>query len=109
MKKLFPNQVGFTSPPYDFDAAPSDFLRICPDTVGVHGWMMHDPEYKHELGQRKKNFHQLEEFVHCMSRNGVDVCGQVGSNWVHASGLGVEGIRNHCDKLSEKVKINIYT
>ena len=56
MKKLFPNQVGFTSPPYDFDAAPSDFLRICPDTVGVHGWMMHDPEYKHELGQRKKNF-----------------------------------------------------
>mgnify|MGYP001312947019 CR=1 FL=1 len=80
MKKLFPNQVGFTSPPYDFDAAPSDFLRICPDTVGVHGWMMHDPEYNHELGQRKKNFHQLEEFVHCMSRNGVDVCGLPKSN-----------------------------
>ena len=25
--KLFPYQVGFTSPPYDYDAAPSDFLR----------------------------------------------------------------------------------
>ena len=26
--KLFPYQVGFTAPPHDFDAAPSDFLRI---------------------------------------------------------------------------------
>ena len=44
----------------------------------------------------------LDDFVHCMARNGVDVCGQVGSNWVHASGLGVEGIRAHCAALSEK-------
>jgi len=34
--KLFPYQVGFTCPPHDFDAAPSDFLRIAPETVGVH-------------------------------------------------------------------------
>ena len=34
--KLFPHQVGFTCPPFDYDAAPSDFLRMCPDTVGVH-------------------------------------------------------------------------
>jgi len=27
--KLFSYQVGFTAPPHDFDAAPSDFLRIC--------------------------------------------------------------------------------
>ena len=104
IKKLFPYQVGFTSPPFDFDAAPSDFLRMCPDTVGVHGWMMHDPDYDHELDQRKKNFHKLDEFVHCMSRNGIDVCGQVGSNWVHASGLGVEGINEFCEKLTVKYK-----
>ena len=35
--KLFRYQVGFTSPPHDFDAAPTDFLRISPPTVGVHG------------------------------------------------------------------------
>ena len=35
--KLFPYQVGFTSPPYDYDAAPRDFLRIAPEEVGVHG------------------------------------------------------------------------
>lgn len=100
--KLFPHQVGFTCPPHDFDAAPSDFLRMSPDTVGVHGRMLHVPDYAHELKQRKQNFQLLEEFVECMANNGVDVCGQVGSNWVHASGLGVEGIRQHCEDLSDK-------
>ncbi len=99
--KLFPHQVGFTCPPHDFDAAPSDFLRISPETVGVHGRMLHLPDYIHELDQRKQNFHLLEEFVECMANNGADVCGQVGSNWVHACGLGVEGVRKHCEKLSE--------
>lgn len=99
--KLFPHQVGFTCPPYDFDAAPSDFLRIAPETVGVHGRMMHLPDYEHQLGQRKQNFDLLEEFVHCMANNNVDVCGQVGSNWVHACGLGVEGVRQYCERLSE--------
>ena len=41
--KLFPYQVGFTSPPYDYDAAPSDFLRIAPEEVGVHGRILHVP------------------------------------------------------------------
>ncbi|GAB5469512.1 MAG: hypothetical protein Kilf2KO_25420 [Rhodospirillales bacterium] len=99
--KLFPHQVGFTCPPQDFDAAPSDFLRMAPETVGVHGRMLHVPDYAHRLDQRKANFDLLEEFVHCMADNGADVCGQVGSNWVHASGMGVEGIRRHCERLSE--------
>jgi len=99
--KLFPHQAGFTCPPHDFDAAPSDFLRMSPSTVGVHGRMLHVPDYKHLLAQRKKNFGLLEEFVECMANNGVDVCGQVGSNWVHASGLGVEGIRDFCARLSD--------
>ena len=101
-KKLFPYQVGFTCPPHDYDAAPSDFLRMSPSSVGVHGRMLHVPDYKHRLDQRKQNFGLLEEFVACMANNGVDVCGQVGSNWVHACGLGVEGIRQHCEGLSEK-------
>ncbi|MEM8796031.1 MAG: hypothetical protein AAGE61_10730 [Pseudomonadota bacterium] len=99
--KLFFHQVGFTCPPKDFDAAPSDFLRMAPETVGVHGRMLHLSDYAHELSQRKANFALLEEFVECMANNGADVCGQVGSNWVHASGLGVEGIRDYCDRLSE--------
>ena len=33
--KLFPYQVGFTAPPHDFDAAPTDFMRIAPETVGL--------------------------------------------------------------------------
>ncbi len=101
MLKLFPYQVGFTCPPFDYCAAPSDFIRMAPETVGVHGRMLHVPWYQHGLDQRKKNFGLLEEFVECMAANNVDVCGQVGSNWVHASGLGVEGIRQHCDMLSE--------
>ncbi len=100
-QKLFPHQVGFTCPPFDFDAAPSDFLRMSPPGVGVHGWMLHVPDYTHGLDQRKQNFGMLEDFVHCMGRNGIDVCGQVGSNWVHASGLGVNGIRDHCTRLSD--------
>ncbi len=100
--KLFPYQVGFTCPPHDFDAAPSDFLRMSPESVGVHGRMLHVPDYKHELTQRKQNFDLLEEFVECMANNGADVCGQVGSNWVHACGLGVEGVRQHCEMLSDK-------
>lgn len=100
--KLFPHQVGFTCPPFDYDAAPSDFLRMAPRSVGVHGWMLHVPDYVHGLDQRKANFSMMDDFCHCMSRNGVDVAAQVGSNWVHASGLGVEGIRAHCDALSDK-------
>lgn len=100
--KLFHQQVGFTCPPHDFDAAPSDFLRMAPESVGVHGRMLHVPDYRHELSQRKDNFGLLEEFVECMANNGADVCGQVGSNWVHASGLGVEGIRQFCEELSDK-------
>ncbi len=100
--KLFPHQVGFTCPPFDYDAAPSDFLRMAPQTVGVHGWMLHVPGYVHALDQRRENFHMLDDFCHCMSRNGADVAAQVGSNWVHASGLGVAGIRAHCETLSDK-------
>lgn len=107
-QKLFPHQVGFTCPPFDFDAAPSDFMRMAPETVGVHGWMLHAPDYAHGLNQRKQHFGLLEDFVHCMARNGVDVCGQVGSNWVHASGLGVEGIRQHCADLSDKYEIRFH-
>ena len=99
--KLFAHQVGFTCPPHDFDAAPSDFLRMAPRSVGVHGRMLHVPDYRHRLDQRKQNFGLLEEFVHCMANNCVDVCGQVGSNWVHASGLGVEGIRDFCDRMTD--------
>lgn len=99
--KLFAHQVGFTCPPHDYDAAPSDFLRMAPRSVGVHGRMLHVPDYRHRLDQRKQNFGLLEEFVHCMANNGVDVCGQVGSNWVHASGLGVEGIRDFCARMSD--------
>ena len=99
--KLFAHQVGFTCPPHDYDAAPSDFLRMAPRSVGVHGRMLHVPDYRHRLDQRKKNFGLLEEFVHCMANNGVDVCGQVGSNWVHASRLGVEGIRDFCARMSD--------
>lgn len=99
--KLFSHQVGFTCPPHDFDAAPSDFLRMAPRSVGIHGRMLHVPDYRHRLDQRKRNFGLLEEFVHCMANNGVDVCGQVGSNWVHASGLGVTGIRDFCARMSD--------
>ncbi len=99
--KLFPNQVGFTSPPFDFDAAPSDFLRIAPKTIGVHGRIMHAPGYAHELTQRTKNFDLLEEFVHCMSNSGADVVGQVGTNWVHCNGTTPNQIREFCDRLSD--------
>jgi len=99
--KLFKYQAGFTSPPHDFDAAPSDFLRISAENVGVHGRMLHVPKYGHELKQRVDNFHLLEEFVHCMSNNGVDACGQVGTNWVHCQGTTPDEIRDICDRISD--------
>ncbi|MCV0424652.1 MAG: hypothetical protein K5905_04205 [Roseibium sp.] len=101
-QKLFPHQVGFTCPPHDWDAAPSDFLRISPASVGVHGWMLHVPDYRHKLDQRTQNFGMLEEFASLMANNGADVCAQVGSNWVHASGLGVQGVADFCKKLSDR-------
>ena len=79
--KLFPHQVGFTAPPMDFDAAPTDFLRIAPETVGVHGRLLHLPGYAHELTQRADNLHLLEEVAECMSNSGADAVGQVGTNW----------------------------
>ena len=99
--KLFPFQVGFTAPPRDFDAAPTDFLRMAPEGVGVHGRMLHVPGYAHELAQRAASFHLLEEFVECMANNGADVTGQVGTNWVHCNGTTPEEIREFCARLSE--------
>ena len=92
-RKLFRHQVGFTCPPHDFDAAPSDFLRTAPPSVGVHGRMMYAPVYAHGLSQRADNFHLLEEFARCMADNGADVVGQVGSNWVHCNGTDAADIR----------------
>ncbi|MDX1576617.1 MAG: hypothetical protein R3285_10515, partial [Kiloniellales bacterium] len=100
-KKLFPHQVGFTAPPHDFDAAPTDFLRIAPESVGVHGRMLHVPVYAHELAQRVDNFHLLEEVVHCMANNGADVVGQVGTNWVHCGGTTPDDIDAFCRRVSE--------
>ncbi len=100
--KLFPHQVGFTCPPFDCDAVPSDFLRMAPDAVGVHGWMLHVPDYAHGLVQREASFGMMEDFCHCMASSGADVAAQVGSNWVHASGLGVDGILDHCSALSDR-------
>jgi len=100
--KLFPHQVGFTAPPMDFDAAPTDFLRISPESVGVHGRLLHVPDYSHELSQRADNFHLLEEVVHCMANSGADVVGQVGTNWVHVSGTDATDIRRLTRELSEK-------
>ena len=99
--RLFPYQVGFTAPPLDFDAAPSDFLRMAPETVGVHGRMLHLPGYVHELGQRADNFHLLEEFVECMANNGADVCAQVGTNWVHCRGTTPQEIADYLRRVSD--------
>lgn len=99
--KLFPHQVGFTAPPHDFDAGPTDFLRIAPETVGAHGRMLHLPGYAHQLSQRADNFRLLDEVVECMSNNGADAVGQVGSNWVHAGGTTPDDIRRFCDEVSE--------
>ena len=106
--KLFVQQVGFTSPPHDFDAAPSDFLRIAPHSVGVHGRMLHVPDYAHELTQRTKNFALLEEFVECMSNNGADVCGQVGTNWVHAGGKTPQQIQAFCERVSDQYQTPLH-
>lgn len=100
--KLFPCQVGFTAPPMDFDAAPTDFLRIAPESVGVHGRLLHLPGYAHELKQRANNFHLLEEVVHCMANSGADAVGQVGTNWVHCNGTDADDIRKFCREMTEK-------
>lgn len=107
-KLLFPHQVGFTSPPHDFDAAPTDFLRIAPETVGVHGRMLHVPGYAHQLDQRERNFGLLEEFVACMANNGAHVCAQVGSNWVHAGGKTPTEIEAFLDRISDSYQTPLH-
>ena len=99
--KLFPHQVGFTAPPHDFDAAPTDFLQIAPEGVGAHGRMLHVPGYAHQLTQRVDNFRLLEEFVECMANNGADVCGQVGTNWVHAGGKTPDQIKDFLNGVAD--------
>ena len=106
--KLFTHQVGFTSPPHDFDAAPSDFLRICPENVGVHGRMLHVPDYDHQLSKRADSFNLLEEFVHCMSNNGVDVCGQVGTNWVHCMNTTPAEIHTICQRIGDRYETPLH-
>ncbi len=107
-KKLFPHQVGFTGPPMDFDAAPSDFLRISPRTIGAHGRLLHAPGYQHRLDQRVDNFHLLEEVVHCFANAGADVVGQVGTNWVHAGGRNADDIRQYVAEMTERYETPLH-
>jgi maleate cis-trans isomerase len=101
--KIFEHQVGFTSPPCDFDACATDFIRMSPDNVGAHARLMHvGGEYAHELNQRGDNFHLLDDAVHALSNGGCDVVGQVGTNWVHCGGRTPKIIRAFCDELSDK-------
>lgn len=100
--KLFPHQVGFTSPPHDFDAAPTDFLGLASESVGVHGRLLHVAQYAHELDQRADNFHLLEEVVHAMANAGADAVGQVGTNWVHAGGRDANDIEAFCLRMADK-------
>ena len=99
--KLFTYQVGFTSPPHDFDAAPSDFLRISADNVGAHGRMLHVPDYAHQLTQRVDNFHLLEEFVYCMSNNGADVI-RADAQKIARRGIEVMRRRSKTDLIGEQ-------
>lgn len=92
----------------DFDAAPSDFLRMSPTTVGVHGRLLHAPGYSHQLDQRVDNFHQLEEVVHCFSNAGADVVGQVGTNWVHAGGRDAHDTRTYVAEVSERYETPLH-
>ena len=86
----------------DFDAAPTDFVRMCPPSVGVHGRLLHAPGYAHRLSDRAGLFHLLEETVHCLANSGADVVGQVGTNWVHAAGTDAADIRRFTAEMSEK-------
>ncbi|RBW50826.1 hypothetical protein DS909_19940 [Phaeobacter gallaeciensis] len=70
--------------------------------------MLHVPNYAHGLVHRKQNFGMMGNFGHCMSRNSVDVRGQVGSDWMHTSELGVEGPRQHCADLSDKYETRFH-
>ncbi len=106
--KLFPHQVGFTAPPHDFDGAPTDFLKMSPDSVGVHGRMLHVENYAHELTQRVKNFHLLEEVVHCFANNGADAVGQVGTNWVHCNGTTPDEIKDYCDRITDMYETHFH-
>lgn len=106
--KIFPHQVGFTCPPHEFDPAPTDFLRMSPDSVSVHGRILHLPDYAFQLEQRADNFHQLEEVVAAMSNAGADAVGQVGTNWVHCTGTGPKEIAEFCDRLSDSYGVSFH-
>lgn len=73
---------------------------MAPETVGVHGRMLHVPVYDHALDQRADNFHLLEEVVHCTADGGADVVGQVGANRVHAGGTDRADIGAFCSRIS---------
>jgi hypothetical protein len=90
--KLFPFQVGFTAP----------------RSADVHGRMLHLPGYEHQWAQRKDNFHLLEAFVECMSNNGADVCGQVGSNGVHAGGKTPADIERFCARMADQYQTPLH-
>ena len=106
--KPFPYQVGFTSPPYDFDPSVTDFLRIAPEEVGAFGRVLHVPGYRHGLDQRAANFHLLEEVGECMSACGADAVAQVGTNWVHCSGTGADEIAAFCRRMSETHELHFH-
>ncbi len=99
--RVFPYQVGFTSPPCYFDPALVDFLKVSPDTIGVQARMLHVPNYAFGLEQRLDNFGLLEEVVACMAASGADVVGQLGTNWSHAGNRTPDEISRFCNRVSE--------
>ena len=84
---------------------------LWPDEVFMNVGALNAPEDhkpdQHVMTKEAVEWHS-EDFVHVCARNGIDVAAQVGSNWVHASGLGVEGIRAHSEALSDKYGVRFH-
>ena len=94
--------AGFVTTPRYFDPSPQEFLRVAPKAVGVMQRPLEIPGYAYELGQRARNFDQLEQAAICLGECFCQVIGQVGTNWVHCNGTTPAEIRDICERISDK-------
>ena len=105
LRKPFRHEIGLVTTPLDFDPIPNDLARWLGPEFGIAHRNLVVPGYAYRLEDRAKAFPSIAQEAGNLAQLGVDVVGQIGTNWAHCMGWGPEKLRSHCEQVAKAIGI----
>ena len=105
LRKPFRHEIGLVTTPLDFDPIPNDLARWLGPEFGIAHRNLVVPGYAYRLEDRAKAFPSIAQEACNLAQLGVDVVGQIGTNWAHCMEWGPEKLRSHCEQVAKAIGI----